>query len=209
LGGRATLEGAQINDNTAGRDGGGVHFSPSTTDATLINSMLVRNQAGRQGGGLYIGGGPHQLVHATIAGNLGGDGSGLHVAGTGSTVALTNTILVSHTVGITVAAGNTATLDTTLWGTGPTANELDWGGAGTIHTSTNLWGDPAFAADGYHLTLASAALDRLDDTLVDQDMDGNPRPRDGDCRGGPKTDLGAHEYYGCAYLPVVFRGFVQ
>ena len=31
---------------------------------------------------------------------------------------LTNTILVSHTVGISVSVGSTATLEATLWGSG-------------------------------------------------------------------------------------------
>jgi hypothetical protein len=51
-------------------------------------------------------------------------------------VAVTNTILVSHTVGIRVTAGNTATLEATLWGSGPWANDTDWGGAGTVITGT-------------------------------------------------------------------------
>ena len=120
------------------------------------------------------------LLHTTIARNHGGDGSGIHVAGAGSTVALTNTILVSHTVGITVAAGNTATLEATLWGTGTWANLTDWGGAGTIRTGTiNLWGDPAFVdpdAGDYHIRFGSAAIDAGVDAGVTQDIDGERRP---------------------------------
>jgi hypothetical protein len=64
-------------------------------------------------------------------------------------MALTNTIIVSHTVGITVTAGSTATLEATLWGLGPWANLTDWGGDGAILTGTvNIWGDPAYDIDG-------------------------------------------------------------
>jgi hypothetical protein len=209
LGGQAELNGAHIVHNNAGGNGGGLHFAQNTANATLLNSALAHNRADDRGSGLFIGGGPYQLVHTTIASNRGGDGSGIHMVGISSTLALTNTILVDHTVGITVAAGNTATLENTLWGAGEWTNLTDWDGEGTITTSGDIWGDPAFAADGYHLTVASAALDQLDDMLIDYDIDGNPRPRDGDCSGGARTDLGAHEYYGCTYFPLVFDDFAQ
>ena len=145
---------------------------------------------------------------SAIARNHGGDGSGLHVSGAGSTVALTNTILVSHTVGITVAAGNTATLEATLWGTDTWANRTDWGGEGTSPTAGNLWGDPAFedpAAGDYHIRSGSAAIDAGVDAGVSQDIDGDPRPM------GSGNDLGADElpfivdddWY--LYLPIVLR----
>ena len=45
---------------------------------------------------------------------------------------LTNTILVSHTVGISVSVGSTATLEATLWGSGVWANGNDWGGSSSL-----------------------------------------------------------------------------
>ena len=72
-----------------------------------------------------------QVKRETIAGNTGGDGSGLYIVG-GAAATLTNTILVSQTVGITVAANSTATLIGTLWGSGAWANGINWGGEGTI-----------------------------------------------------------------------------
>ena len=124
-------------------------------------------------------------------------------------MALTNTILVSHTVGITVAAGNTATLTATLWGTGTWGNDTDWDGAGTIITGTvNLSGTPAFVdpdAGNYHILSNSAAIDAGVDAGITTDIDGNPRPRDGDCDSIAVVDIGAVEYYGCVYLPIVLR----
>jgi hypothetical protein len=98
-------------------------------------------------------------------------------------VALTNTILVSHTVGITVTAGNTATLNGVLW----YSNTINYGGVGTITVTNEYTGDPAFAADGYHLTTSSAAIDRGVDTGVKTDIDGHPRPLSGG------ADIGADE----------------
>jgi len=121
-----------------------------------------------------------------------------------STVSLTNTILVSHTVGISVTAGSTAMLEGTLWGSGAWANGVDWGGAGSIVTGTvNLWGDPAFVdPDGgdYHLGPASAAIDAGVDAGVTTDIDGDARPI------GSGYDIGADEapIWKC-YLPLVLK----
>jgi hypothetical protein len=118
-------------------------------------------------------------------------------------VTLTNNILVSHTVGITVGAGSTATLEATLWGTSTWANESDWGGTGAIVTGTagnNIWGTPAFVDPGdsdYHLGPESAAIDRGLEIGVAEDIDGDPR------WGTP--DLGADEFVWKVFLPLVAR----
>jgi predicted outer membrane repeat protein len=195
--------------NGAADDGGGVLVRNS--DVYLANNVVADNRAHSAGGGLYIVGSSPRLLHTTIARNRGGDGSGVYIAGTDSTVALTNTILVSHTVGITVAAGNTATLTATLWGTGTWANDTDWDGDGTIITGTvNLLGAPTFVdpdAGNYHILSNSAAIDAGVDAGVPTDIDGNPRPRDGDCDSIAAVDIGAVEYYGCVYLPIVLKDF--
>jgi parallel beta-helix repeat protein len=182
--------------------GGGIVLISS--DVTMTNNMIAENGAGTVGSGLYVTRSSVSLLHTTIARNDGGDGSGIHVAGTGSTVALTNTILVSHTVGITVAAGNTATLEAALWGTDTWANLADWGGAGTIRTGTiNLWGDPDFVdpdAEDYHIGFDSAAMDAGVDAGVREDIDGDPRPY------GVGYDIGADEFpIRLIYLPLVAR----
>jgi hypothetical protein len=186
--------------------GGGFYVEKS--NPTLVNNVVADNRITERGSGLYIeNGSSPRLVHNTIARNTGGDGSGVHVSSreTTSTVALTNTILVSHTVGITVATGSAATLESTLW----YANGTNTAGAGTIHTAHDYTGDPAFAADGYHLTANSAAIDQGVDAGVTTDIDAQPRPN-------PDTaipDLGADEFYGTTgyrlYLPLVLRGYAH
>jgi uncharacterized repeat protein (TIGR01451 family) len=125
-------------------------------------------------------------------------------------VALTNTILVSHTVGITVTGGNTATLEATLWGTDTWANDTDWGGAGNIFTGTvNIWGAPAFVnpnAGDYHIAAVSVARDAGVNAGVTEDFEGESRPSDG------FYDIGADEYYPHPVLSVsqsVVPGLVQ
>ena len=152
------------------------------------------------GSGLYVWRSSPRLLHNTIARNSGGDGSGIYVTehpsyGFYSTVALTNTILVSHSVGITVTAGNTATLEATLWN----GNALDWGGTGTVNHTNDHSGAPAFASDGYHLTPGSAAIDQGVNVGVMTDIDGDARPI------GPLPDLGADEGKYRIYLQLVMR----
>jgi uncharacterized repeat protein (TIGR01451 family) len=169
--------------------GGGLCLAYQST-ATLRNTIVADNQAEGAGSGLYIEGASSRLWHTTLARNTGGDGSGLHITSAHGTVALTNTILVSQTVGITVAAGSTALLEATLWH----GNGADTGGAGTLITGTvNLRGDPAFAnpaAGDYHLGPGSAAINTGIDAGVYTDIDGDLRPL------GLGFDLGADEYAG-------------
>jgi uncharacterized repeat protein (TIGR01451 family) len=171
-------------------------YLSDNSGATLTNNIISDNS----GSGLYIKGSSPRLLHTTIARNSGGDGSGVYVTedvgmfySFYSTVALTNTILVSHAVGVYVTADNTATLEGTLWGDGAWANGTDWSGEGNITTGTvNLWGDPAFLDpdDGdYHISFGSAAVDAGVDAGVTDDIDGDPRTD-----GYP--DMGADELMG-------------
>lgn len=138
------------------------------------------------------------LLHTTIARNSGGDGRGVYVtdwSGTYSTVILTNTILVSHTVGISITGGNTVTVNGILWyGTPITVSQS---ATATVTVQNQHTGDPAFAADGYHLTAGSAAIDRGVDATVTIDIDGDPRL--------DIPDIGADEYVLYVYLPLVVR----
>lgn len=176
----ATLNGNTIIGNAAGSgDGGGLYLDDS--DATLINNVIADNDVGGGGGGLYIKASSPVLLHTVIANN-GGDG--VWVTGD-SEVEMFNTILVSHTRGISVAASSQASLDATLWH----ANTTDW--SGSVDSTRDLSGDPDFDAPGagdYHIGNLSAALDRGVDAGVDEDMDGDIRPR------GYGYDIGADEY---------------
>ncbi len=191
-----TLDGNIIDANVAEK-GAGVYLAGHS--ATLANNVIADNQAIVSGSGLYILASSPHLLHNTIARNHGGDGSGIYVTNFGaslSTAWLTNTILVSHTVGITVAAGSTATLEATLWGGAGSAGLPNWGGEGTVITGThNYWGDVDFVdpdTGDYHLGPGSAAIDRGVPTTLISDIDGAYRPQ------GLAPDLGADEAPGVA-----------
>ncbi|MEE8392627.1 MAG: right-handed parallel beta-helix repeat-containing protein, partial [Anaerolineae bacterium] len=191
----ATLSGNTVSSNTANYDGGGLYLYSSQTlnplymlgsGANLINNVIADNHALGVGSGIYIGvgGSTPRLWHTTIARNTGGDGSGVYMDFYG-TLTLTNTILISQTVGITVTAGNVAILDGVLW----YSNTTNTGGAGTITVTNAYTGTPAFASDGYHLTASSAAINRGASAGVTTDIDGQLRDA--------APDLGADEYRTC------------
>jgi len=174
------------------------------SQATLINDVVADNQAN----GIYIAGGAPQLLFDTVARNGSGNGVGMvvstYIADGGytysSTASLTNTILVSHSVGLSLTTGNTATINGVLWYATPIT--LSQANSTTAIIHDQVEGDPAFDIDGYHLTAASLAISAGVPTGPSSDIDTEPR------RNPP--DLGADEYWAPGalqkiYLPLVLR----
>jgi len=205
FGGRELLLARSVFRNNESFNTAGVELW-NTSPFTVTNNLIADNRpgSGNEPGGLSIRSnstGP--LLHNTIARNIGPRGGyGIGVK-SGQPITLVNTILVSHTVGISVTAGSTVTLEGTLWGIGVWANGTDWAGAGAILIGlVNVWGDPDFAnpAGGdYHIRRGSAAVDAGVDAGVTTDMDGDPRPV------GAGFDIGADEYMPGVHLPLVVR----
>jgi hypothetical protein len=171
----------------------GLFISPSHP-FTMTNNIIVDNvslYSLDKNPAVRLGSGTGLLLHNTIARN---DSTyGIEI-GSSATVTLTNTILVSHTVGITVTSGGSASLDGTLWGNGDWANGTDWGGDGTIVTGTvNFWSAPVFTnpdSGNYHIASGSAAVDAGMDAGIYVDIDGQPRP----WPTGGGFDIGADEF---------------
>jgi uncharacterized repeat protein (TIGR01451 family) len=219
--GEAVLDGNTVMSNTAATGaGGGLYFSHSqgTLDATILrgndavnggglglretstvetdNALVVENGASADGGGFYVESSSIEALHTTLARN--NSRSGVCVtrhAGEGSSATLVNTILVSHTLAVTVSEGSHASLDGTLWGADAWANGRDSDGDGTVITGTlNLRQEPGFVDGDYYLALNSAAIDTGIDTEVSRDVQGQPRPHyDG-------YDLGADEWWPVAVI---------
>jgi parallel beta-helix repeat protein len=171
-------------------EGPGVLFGDECS-FTMTNNII----AGNGGTGLSVWGGEDPwgnplpidgwMYHNTLAGN---EAAGIR-AGDTVNLRMFNTILASHTVAITTAyrnSGPVITADHTLWdGQGI---YVDDSAGGTVVTTNDLQGDPAFVGQGdYHLTAASAAVDAGADVGVLVDIDGQPRP------AGGGFDVGADE----------------
>jgi uncharacterized repeat protein (TIGR01451 family) len=187
----AILSGNTISGNSA-RQGGGLYLY-FHSNATLINNVVADNRANEKGNGLHI----HfasfpRLLHNTIANNTGGDGSGIYVTcydwGGDATVAMTDTILVGYSVGISVTENNTVTINGVLWHNTPVT--ISRSVTGSVNVQNQYTGDPAFVDPDngdYHIGPGSAAIDAGVDAGVDHDIDGDPRPL------GSGYDLGADE----------------
>jgi len=179
--------------NVAAYNGGGISFWYS--HSLMVNNIIAQNRApDSRGDGLWIAGSDLSLVHTTIASNGNEEGEGIYVTKANKTISslsMINTILVGHTVGITVQSGSSAKMDGTLWGRGPWANGVDRKGEGSIIGNVDLVGDPAFLdsdAGDYHLSDRSAAIDMGVSTDIDLDIDGDPRLL------GGAPDIGADEF---------------
>ncbi len=187
-----TLDGNLFLRNRAGGStysrGGGIRTSYCER-ITLTNNVLAGNEADEKGSGIAILGGEGQLIHNTLAANHQGDGVGIFLEQT--TAAISNTILVSHTVGLHVESNATATVEGTLWGSGAWANLTDYDGSGSLTLGTiNLHAEPDFidaAGDDFHLRSTSAAIDAGITTPVTDDFEGDARSY------GQAPDLGADE----------------
>jgi len=188
-----SLKQNQVGQNGSGGLGGGAYI---TGDATVViqNALIADNHLSLEGlgSGIFADSVSLNLLHTTLARNTGGDRSGLYMLD--ATACLTNTILVSHTVGITASVGSLVSLDHTLWGSGSWANLANTGGMGTITTTHNLTDTPGFMnpeLGDYHLDAGSDARDSGLLGVSVTDLDNQPRPN-------PDTnlpDLGADEYW--------------
>ncbi|MGD2146185.1 MAG: right-handed parallel beta-helix repeat-containing protein, partial [Anaerolineae bacterium] len=177
---------AALSDNVvSNNDDAGLEMYRSSP--TIINNVIADNQSDDEGAGVRVVASSPSLIHSTIARNGRNGASGIYVTeyGDWSNVVLTNTILVGHAVGISVAGGNTVTVNGILWHNTPvTVSSAPTAVVGVLHQFT---GDPAFASDGYHVGSGSAAVNRGVDAGLSTDIDGESRPY------GSSPDLGADE----------------
>jgi hypothetical protein len=189
----ATFESNQVVDNHT--DVGIEVVNGGSSARTLVNNAVVRS-GDKSVSVKATSSAPISvtMIHNTLIGD--DAGYGVYVESGYVTLHLTNTLVASHTWGITntVPASSTVTADHTLFW----ANDQD----GIVGTNP-VYGDPAFmdfGFGGFHLGPGSAAIDAGAATSEDVDIDGDPRP----LRSGP--DIGADESGWWVFAPLVVRG---
>jgi hypothetical protein len=195
--GNTTLSNNLILSNTADADGAMWLFEG---DVTLVNNVIADNRASVDQNGVSIYGATVRFVHNTLARNGAEGGAGVLVTNAyekPATTWFTNTIVVSHSVGIRVTGDSTATLEATLWGMDEWANDTDYEGPGKVITGTmDIRGYPDFGnpeGGDYHIGCQSDGIEGGVETGDITDIDGEPR------LGLP--DIGADEFIRYQFLP--------
>ena len=179
-GGFITVTGNLVLNNAANWGGG---LWAGNAPATVNNNVIADNTASGHGSAVYANTySPNTPVfsHSTIARNSGGDGTAIYFEDYGR-ASFANTIIAGHAIGVGGGWGTSISLQQTLWDDNITDTVT------LVNEVGHLTGSAAFAADGYHLTEPSAAVDAGIDAGVTSDIDGDPRPR------GHAPDVGADE----------------
>jgi hypothetical protein len=170
--------------NSANWAGGGI-AARYCSNANLVNCIFSENTANEHGGGLVGDGGDANLVNCTFVGNAAPGGNAVACTDSSSSLQLANCILWD--------GGNE------IWSYSSAVDVTYSDVQGGWRDEGNIDADPCFAfTTDWHLMPDSPCIDSGTNTpgpgLPTADLDGNPRPLDGDSDSNSVADMGAYEY---------------
>ena len=202
--GTPTISGNVISNNQAYGNGGGIAMY-NQSDALITNNVIYGNQAS-QGGGIYwlvpFGARGPFVFNNTVARNLANNGLAVYADGFDQQASLTNNILVGNGSAAVLECGNlndpyppiVRFNDVRNDGTGARYAGLCSDQTGV---NGNISADPLFvdaAGGNFHIQQGSPAVDAGTNTGAPAiDIDGDPRPIDGNGDGIAVVDMGADE----------------
>jgi MYXO-CTERM domain-containing protein len=144
--------------------------------------------------GIACNGGDCRVSHCTFDQKFG-------IYGGGGRIVMRNSIVTNNRFGVTQAGEEPDVADSNFWG-----NQTDSGpgNTGSYEIDPGFSFDPGYAGeDDWRLSPTSPCVDAVGpENATELDLDGNPRPRDGDgVDSATEFDLGA-----CEYSPLDQRG---
>lgn len=203
--GTPTISGNVISNNVAGAGGGGIAMF-NDSDALITNNVIYGNRAS-SGGGIYwlvpSGARGPFVFNNTVAGNQANAGLAVFADGFDQQASLTNNILVGNGTASVVECGNLNDPFPPIVRFNDVRNEgtgARYGGLCTDQTGMggNISADPLFvnaAAGDFHILQGSPAIDAgTNSGAPATDIDGDPRPLDGNGDGLAVVDMGADEF---------------
>ncbi|RLT41865.1 MAG: hypothetical protein DWI57_06355, partial [Chloroflexi bacterium] len=165
--------------------GAGMYLS-NGTDGEFFASALIDNISAGPGGGLIIEGSSPTFYQTTIARNAGTEGVFIEKLGQRTSAPkFFNTIFAVQPIALRMTAQNSGVLSGTLW---HGVDTIAVGPAEMYTGTVNLFDDPRFEADGYHISKFSPAVNRGVESRAEADIDGEAIPQN------DIPDIGADEF---------------